>query len=361
MSNSIKHNDSFLSSVGNVFPPPSFMSFPRAVFFVGPGIIRYLSIKSSSLIRGIQLFGSFPTQLSDVDDFSDEIRTTIKVVVGDFLARKGHKHSTLIFPEKDVYLFRVFLPKMKHSEIRSAVELRIEENIPVSAADVVFEFDIVHETERGILVAVSAVPRRSLDRLVANVSDSGLLVVAVETEARALARTFTGNGLSSSLIIFIGETDTVCVVASCGVALFSSTISLSSVLFRKALSETFSISLEKADQFRDESVSAGHMSDSVVVAKLAPEIKILRDELSKIIEYWSVHAQAEGVPPVEKIILSGSNSSLPSFVQHVAAGFKIPVEVGNVWSMVAEQGGIIDISKTQSLDYAVLIGALIKR
>jgi hypothetical protein len=29
--------------------------------------------------------------------------------------------------------------------------------------------------------------------------------------------------------------------------------------------------------------------------------------------------------------------------------------------MVAEQGGIIDISKTQSLDYAVLIGALIKR
>jgi len=361
MSNLTKNNSSLFVVAGSLFPPPSFMSFPRVAVSVAPGLLRFVSLRSTNIAEGIGVFESAPIPLTDLENFSEEARTGIKTVVSGFLEHKGHRHAVVVFPEEDVYLFRVFLPKMNRKAIRSAIELRIEENIPVSASDVVFEFDIIRETERGVLVAVSAVPHKSLDRIVSSVSDAGLIVVAAETEARCLARTFSNDGSSSSLIVFIGETSTVCVVASLGMALFSSTIPLSSALFRKAISETYSVPLEKADALRDSSIATGHVSDIAVIEKVNTQVKMLRDELGKIIEYWSVHAQAEGVPPVTKIIFSGSNASLPSFVQHVSVGFKIPVEIGDVWSSVAGGKDIIDIPKSESLDYAVLIGALIKR
>ena len=81
------------------------MSFPRVAVSVAPGLLRFVSLRSTNIAEGIGVFESAPIPLTDLENFSEEARTGIKTVVSGFLEHKGHRHAVVVFPEEDVYLF----------------------------------------------------------------------------------------------------------------------------------------------------------------------------------------------------------------------------------------------------------------
>jgi Tfp pilus assembly PilM family ATPase len=43
-------------------------------------------------------------------------------------------------PEEKAYLFTTSIPKVAQKDIRSAIEFKMEENVPIPASDLVFDF-----------------------------------------------------------------------------------------------------------------------------------------------------------------------------------------------------------------------------
>src|SRR3989344_1466500 len=55
----------------------------------------------------------------------------------------GMEFVSATLPEEKSYLFKTELPKAAEGNLREAVELRLEENVPIAAADAIFDYVVI--------------------------------------------------------------------------------------------------------------------------------------------------------------------------------------------------------------------------
>jgi hypothetical protein len=89
---------------------------------------------------------------------------------------------------------------------------------------------------------------------------------------------------------------------------------------------------------------------------LAPLVSVLKDEINKLRNYWSGPAGAQR-PPLERLILSGGQATLPGLSEYFAAGVGLPAELADVWTNLLnprQQKPPLDFNQSQK--YATAIG-----
>ena len=68
-------------------------------------------------------------------------------------------HVRVSLPEEKAYLFTSKTPIMSPAEVRSAIESKIEENVPVSPLELTFDYKLFERPEKDLIdVVVSALP-----------------------------------------------------------------------------------------------------------------------------------------------------------------------------------------------------------
>ena len=85
----------------------------------------------------------------------------------------------------------------------------------------------------------------------------------------------------------------------------------------------------------------------------------LREEIKKLSVYWRAQSVKVLHKPsnLDKIILCGRDTAIPSVNEYVQATTGIKVETANVWRNVFSfENYIPPISRVESLDYAAAIG-----
>ena len=86
----------------------------------------------------------------------------------------------------------------------------------------------------------------------------------------------------------------------------------------------------------------------------------MKDEANKVINYWMGHVAKEGLPPINKVLLVGSDACLPGVLRYFSASLKAPVELGDVWkNLFSVEDKLPELSKRASLDYSATVGAAI--
>ena len=273
---------------------------------------------------------------------------------------KGVKSVRVSLPEAQMYLFRLRLEKSGLVHIRESIELSLEEHIPISAQDAVFDYELLSEDAQGLELQVAAIPKNVIEDYLMVFQNSKISVQSFELEAQAIFRAVIKKGdLETYMIVDFGEKRTGVFIVSHGIVMFTSTLDLGGVMLTEMIAKNFKVSLAEAEKMKKKYGLQRNTENKEIFSVLLNSVSILRDELVKHFLYWHTHKDAEGKinPPIKKIILCGGDSNLIGLAEYFSVSMKNTVEMANVWvNIVDTETYVPDMDFKQALSFAAALG-----
>lgn len=347
------------------FPPPQFLQMPVAGLDISDRAMRFVELIEARKGVVIGRFGERLIPRGVIEGGEVKKVAELRAIFVDLKKEYGLEFVSASLPEEKAYLFDLHLPSMKRKEIRGAIELSLEEHVPIKAAESLFDYEIAKETETTTSVNVSAVPRDLVDGYLEAFEGSGITPVSFEVEVQALARAVVPEHEPKTvMIVDFGRTRTGIAIVSQGIVEFTSTIPVGGGALTEAIAKKTGVSYDEAEKIkREKGVTQSTQDDDLSVALIA-SVSVLRSEISRHYTYWQTHGDEYGKkrPPVEKIYLCGGDSNLVGFSEYLAAGLSVPVELSNVLVNVNTlEDYVPEISFGDSLRYATAIGLALHR
>lgn len=290
-----------------------------------------------------------------------EIKDSKKLIeiLSDFRKKYDLYYIKATLPEEKSFLFRTTFPKMPKEEIKAALHFKVEENVPLSADEAIFDFYSVlnpkkkeimttsKEGGEGIEVVVSVISKSTVLSYLEVFKASGMQPMLFEVESQAVARAVVLNkDKRSFLIANIKSRKISLYIVSRGFVRFTSDVIVSSDYFSGVTH------YEKKEEI------AGSDSEAKIVTKSTDGEDILKAEVWKLLDYWDSfsNSQSSG-SKIEKVIICGNDTPDFSIKNYFNSILPVPVEQANVWTNIFSLDDYIpDLIFKESFKYSAAIG-----
>ena len=347
------------------FPPPQFLQMPAVGLDISDESMRFVELVEKRKGFAIGRFGERAIPRGVIESGEVKKIAELRAILSDIKKTYNLEFVSVSLPEEKAYLFELRLPAMKYSDIRGAVELSLEEHVPIKTDEALFDYSIVRETESFIDISASVVPRALVDKYLEAFSGSGITPVAFEIEAHSIARSVVPRGDKGTyMIVDFGKMRTGISIVSEGIAQFTSTISVGGGMLTDSIAKNLKISYEEAEKMKQEKGVSGCASSEGLSLVLMSTISMMRDEIHKHLSYWQIHTDEYGKkrPPIQKIYLCGGDSNIAGFADCITSGLSVSAELANTMVNANTLDGYIpEISFNDSLRYATAIGLALRR
>jgi len=348
----------------SIFPTPKYLEMPAVGLDISDRSIKSVELKrlGDKLIVDKIIDYTLPLGLVESGNIKDSQKLTAEI---SNLARQYKiKQAMVSLPEEKAFIFKIKLPFMKRSEIREAVELLLEEHVPLSAPDVVFDYEIIKEPgSKGepYEISVSVLPKGVVCDYLQCFRSSLIKPLAFEVEAHALARSLIPrDNKGTVLLVDIGKTRTSFAIIDGSFLVFTSTVGdINGDAITKSIEKNLNINYAQAEKLKIEKGLLRSKDNEVVFYSLIPIVASLKDEIARIKSYWRTRRLGQG--NFKKIILCGGQSTLPGLTEYLTGSLGITVEVGNPWVNIMNfNDSIPPINLNQSLRYATALGLALR-
>ena len=289
----------------------------RFVSYSSPwGHTRVKDYEETALPDGLNVGGD----TKDISKFAELLYSSAK--------KSDLSYVRVSIPEEKAYLFQTDVPNADPVSIRQNIESKLEENVPLSAKDALFYFDIIPslsgESGDSLRASVSVVPKTYINHMIDMLTEAGMKPVAFETVPKALARVVLAKNVAeSTIIIHIMNFKTGIDLVSGGVVCFTSTIMRGG----KGSVDPHQISYEE----------------------------MVASEIHKISDYWQTRAPGQSVKRV--IVVGYEAIQHAKSLEPALSDANISVSVSDIWTNILDsEKGVPAISKKDSLEYAVAAG-----
>lgn len=273
---------------------------------------------------------------------------------------EGIRFVRVSLPEEQIYVFHLRLPKEGLENVRQAIELSLEEHIPIPAEQTIFDYDILSETKDSLELEVAAIPKNIIENYLMVFRDAYISVQSFELEAQAISRALIKKGdLGTYMIVDFGQTRTGIFIISRGATMFTSTLELGGEMLTQMIQKNFNVSEEEAEKMKRKFGLERNMENREIFSVLLNSVSVLRDEVVRHFLYWHTHKDDEGNdrPPINKIILCGGDANLIGLPEYFSSSIKTKVELGNVWvNIMNTEKYIPEINFSHALTYAAALG-----
>ncbi|MHB1316890.1 MAG: type IV pilus biogenesis protein PilM [Minisyncoccota bacterium] len=307
------------------FPIPKFLNPDFSGVSVSDTSIRFFQFeeKGSELVIKKYIEHSIPEGAI----VSGHINNTEQVieVLKNIKKEVKTQRVRVSLPEEKAYLFKIDVPlSVASSGIRNNIESNLEENVPLPANTLSFDFAVVDPKNPKKVhfdVVVSAIPSDVVDAYVEVFKSSGFILYSLEIESQAIARSLLKkNERGTYIIVHCAPNKVGLYVVSHGVIHFTSTIQIQ---------------------------SEGAFDPSVIV----PDIK-------RVIAFWQTSNVSDDtiLKKIEKVFVTGEGFT-EDFAQNLSLLININVTIGNVWTNAFDiKLSVPEISFIDSVKYAPAIG-----
>jgi type IV pilus assembly protein PilM len=349
------------------FPPPRYLVMPAAGLDISDQSIKWFGVLPGRQWPQVVGWGEAAVPVGLLE--SGKIRNPSELVniLRELKEKMGFTYVTASLPEEQTYLFRLSLPLMDESELRESIELQLEEHVPLRPQEAVFDFEIVSrpdKTHSQYEVAVSVMPRAMLEEYIKIMASAGLEVKALEIEGHSLARALLPHGDQSTvLIVDIGKVRTGFSIISKGTLLYTSTLdNIGGEDITASIQKNLNLSREEAERLKVAKGVANTTGDRELFFALVPVLSTLKDEIARVDSYWREHPDEGGLsrPPVEAVILSGGQSSLPGLIDYMRGNLSVPVSIGNPWVNIVPPSSVPPVEFQQSLRFTTAVGLALR-
>lgn len=347
------------------FPPPEFLQMSVVGLDISDASLRFVELVETRKGFTLGRFGYRAIPRGVIESGEIKKVADFRAILVDIKKQHNLEFVAVSLPEEKAYLFDVNIPAMKYAEVRGAIELSLEEYIPLKSADAIFDYEIVEETESSFRVSVAAMPRVLVDGYLEAFSGTGITPTAFEVEAHSISRSVVPTSVGGAcMIVDFGKTRTGISIVLDQSVKFTSTILVGGDSVTAAIAKNLNISYEEAEKIKRGEVLPTETDTEKLYLALVSAISILRDEITKHRTYWQTRTDDVGGkrPPVEKIYLCGGDSNLKGFVDSISLGFDVPFELANVFVNVNSLDQYVpEITFGESLGYATAIGLALRR
>lgn len=305
------------------FPTPNFLDVPYTGIAISDDFIRCIKFvrKNKDLVIDFFLEKPLPSGLI----VSGDIKNSLEVsnILGEIKKELKIDFVKVSISEENAYLFNAKIPKINPNEIKGAIEFKMEENVPISSSELVFDYVITtpHGHRDHVDVVVSALPTKISDDYVEITQRAGLSILSLEIESQAVARAILPKNCTSTyLIVYLDKQKIGLYVASAGIVHFTSTISTKE--------------------------------------KKVNDLQFISNEIKKLYSYWHTLKENTGEEDkkINNIVVCGGEAN-EEVVSYLATNTKTEVYLCNVWTNVFDiNKNVPPIPFKQSLDFATAIG-----
>jgi len=342
------------------FPTPHFLSAPSFGLDISDESIKFVELFSTrhGLRLGRHGERKIPSGIIELGKIKDSKR--MESILLSLRKEEGLKSVRISLLEEQIYLFRLRLEKLGLTNVREGIEFSIEEHIPIPAQDAIFDYDLVHEDEKGLDLQVAAITTNTIENYLSVFKNSQISVQSVELEAQAIARAVIKKGdLETYMIVDFGEKRTGIFIISQGIVMFTSTLELGGSMLNEVIKKNFKVDEEEAERMKREYGLERNAPNKELFSVLLNSVSMLRDEVAKHFLYWHTHKGEEGKnnPLIKKIIFCGGDSNLNGLSEYFSVSMKTPVEMANVWvNIIDTEKYIPQVNFKQALSFAAAIG-----
>lgn len=320
------------------FPVPSYLAMPSVGLSLTGSCITAMSLQK----RG---FGFIPKEYGSICIPSGVIENgELKkpdVLIKHLKEAKekfGIKFANTALPEQKSYIFQTQIPFSEDVVLEDVIASKIQENVPLSAEEAVFDFDVVGEKQKeSIDVVVSVLPLNVVSMYISVLEEAGIIPVSLEVESQAVAKSIVPrNDKKTTFIVNIDREH---------IGLY--------VVYKNVVHYASSVFITNDDAAKSGShikIPAKNKDEKDVFVSISSVV----DEMHRIISFWN---NRDNFEDINKIILCGQSAADPEFANKISGSFSIDISVANVWGNAFDFDDYIPpISYKESLSYASVIG-----
>lgn len=223
------------------------------------------------------------------------------------------------------------LPAKEASHIASALEIEVEQYIPLPLSSLYVDHQITEYTKDLITIVMTAVPRVLVDSCVHAAESAGLVPIMAIPSIDAVARVLeaTEEGRLSTLIIDIGPATTDIAVLESSAIRVTGSVGIGGNTFTLDIANKLDVSLENAHQFKVLNGLSLSPRQAKITKALKPSLERIVTEAKKVIRYYN--ERLNGEKKIEQILIVGGGSNVPGIGDYFTNALLMPARIASPW------------------------------
>ncbi|MBU1179040.1 pilus assembly protein PilM [Patescibacteria group bacterium] len=347
------------------FPVPRYLKMPAVGIDISDRSIKYVEMEKVGGFLRLKKFGDKKVEKRAVEKGEVKQKEILIETLRLIEKETNNKFVIASLPEEKAFLKIVRLPLMSRSQIRKSLELQLEEIVPFSPADIVYDFEIVKNPSKkdSLEIALSAFPREIIEDYVEIFEKAGFIPVVFELETQSLFRAVVEPDCKDAvMVIDFGKTRTSFLVGEESVVKFGSTVSVAGENIDNALAKKLNLSIFEAEELKKKKIlrKTEEGGDFEVIL---PVVSVIKDEIAEVSNYWQTYAEEQGFKnkEIKKIILCGGDANMPGLTDYLSYGSSRPVEAANPWvNIFSFENYVPEMEHRESFMYATAIGLALR-
>jgi len=287
-------------------------------------VIAYGSTKTSEKLVSDGVITNVPETAKLVDTLlAEKLQgrlTTNRVVMG--------------VPVSHVFTRVLTLPQMSKKELRSAVEIEIEQSVPLPPKDLYHDFEATQlDDSKEQLVRMVAVPRKIIDAYAQLCEllrlDLALIQTNIDADSQlSILYDDIKRGTPYIIIDVGGDATDVGVLDS--TLRVTGTVNVGGNTFTNSIAEALNIAQKDAQQLKvSKGLNASKQQEKVRNA-LTPHLDNIDEEIKRVQKFYNTRV-AQGVD-VSQIVITGGGANMPGLGDYITNKTRIPTRVSSPWS-----------------------------
>ena len=303
------------------------------------------SVKYAKVVRakhGLRLaaYGELAIPRDVIVDGEIKKADDLKTLLRDWLSRGGRelRSSWVVasLPEEKSFLRIIQIPKVKRGTVADAIRWEIESNIPLPAADLLYDYEIIEPLEDHLDhldVMIVAFPKAVVEPYASVLAGCGLSIAALELESQAIVRATIRNLREKpvTIVVDVGRTRTSFIIFSGGALIFTTTVKVGGEMFESQIARILGVPPNEAIALKKEWGLSRRAFDGKVYGALVPTLSVLADEMRQAIRYYREHTvHTHGASEtINTVLLTGGDANLLGLPTFLSSILKIPVRTAN--------------------------------
>ena len=296
---------------------------------IGRSSLKVMQLEHTNGAAEIVGYGSADFELSALDNGVIVRPEVISAAMHDLFEHRlvgeiTTQRVAMTLPGYRVFTRSMTLPKLGSDELKEAVQLEVEQYVPMQLEDLYLDYVRTSETAENSNIFVVAVPKRIVDSHVNLATKLGLQPILIEPTMTAGARFFARDrhsDMASAIIDFGSLTATISIYDK--TILATSTVTAGGLVFTEAIRNELGISQAEAGDIKTKYGLDVSKYQKQVTAALAPSLDKIVTEIRRMLRYYEEHYSGQG--GIGQIVTLGGGANMPGLSDYLTNALKVPV------------------------------------
>lgn len=305
---------------------------------IGSQTVKFMQLEKKSNHSLVKAYGSIATDqkimksgvITDIPKAAELVDTMLSKNL------KGHLSTNRVvmsIPVSHVFTRVLTLPHMSKKELQSAVQLEVEQSVPLATKDLYYDYELTDNgDEDANLVRMVAAPRDIVNSYVDVCDMLGLDLSLVQTNIKAdaqLCMEYENLTSDNPYIIMDVGGDSIDVGILDRTLRVTGTVDEGGNSLTQAIAQTLKLSPAKANEIKvNQGIGAGTHQKKVKSA-VAPILDNVISEIRRMVRFYNERVK-EG-SEITQIVIVGGGANMPGLGDYLTDATHIPTTVSSPW------------------------------